>query len=203
MTLKELLKDKFKDGMTSEEIEKALEGIEAPQPEPAPAPGGEPNPMQSYETEKLKAAVTKANAEAAKLKRELQARMSEEERREAERKAKEDEVNEQLAELRRAKIVADTKAQFLALGYEPELADKAAVASADGDYGTLFLAQKQHQDALVKKIRGDMLKATPKPSGGQTIPKNLTKEQFDGLSYRERLALFNENPDLYKELNGE
>ena len=192
MTLKELLKDSYRDGMTPEEIDKALQGLREPL-----------NPMQAYETDKLKAAVTKANAEAAKLKRELQARMSEEERREAERKAKEDEVNEQLAELRRAKIVADTKAQFLALGYEPELADKAAVASADGDYGTLFLAQKQHQDALVKKIRGDMLKATPKPSGGQTIPKNLTKEQFDGLSYRERLALFNENPDLYKELNGE
>lgn len=192
MTLKELLKDSYREGMTPEEIDKALQGL------------GEPlNPMQAYETEKLKAAVTKANAEAAKLKRELQARMSEEERREAERKAKEDEVNEQLAELRRAKIVADTKAQFLALGYEPELADKAAVASADGDYGTLFLVQKQHQDALVKKIRGDMLKATPKPNGGQTIPKNLTKEQFDGLSYRERLALFNENPDLYKELQGE
>ena len=192
MTLKELLKDSYRDGMTPEEIDKALQGLREPL-----------NPMQAYETDKLKAAVTKANAEAAKLKRELQARMSEEERREAERKAKEDEVHEQLAELRRAKIVADTKAQFLALGYEPELADKAAVASADGDYGTLFLAQKQHQDALVKKIRGDMLKATPKPSGGQTIPKNLTKEQFDGLSYRERLALFNENPDLYKELNGE
>ena len=59
MTLKELLKDKFKDGMTPEEIEKALEGIEAPQPEPTPAPGGEVNPMQSYETEKLKAAVTR------------------------------------------------------------------------------------------------------------------------------------------------
>ena len=106
--------------------------------------------MQSYETEKLKAAVTKAsigehtamregqkrmnlillehthqhlrlalngfvvakaNAESAKLKRELQARMSEEERREAERKAKEDEVNEKLAELQRAKIVSGTKAQ--------------------------------------------------------------------------------------------
>ena len=189
--------------MTPEEIDKALEGIEAPQPEPAPAPGSEPNPMQNYETEKLKAAVTKANAEAAKLKRELQARMSEEERREAERRAKEDEVNEKLAELQRAKIVSDTKAQFLALGYDASMADRAAEAAADNDHGTLFLVQKQHQDALVKKIRGEMLKQTPKPSGGQPIPKDMTKEQFANLSYMERLALFKENPDLYKELNGE
>ncbi|MCM1235150.1 MAG: hypothetical protein NC489_34050 [Ruminococcus flavefaciens] len=205
MTLAELLKDNYKEGMTLEDVTKALEGIEFPKADPAPAPGGEgQNPMQSYETEKLKAAVSKANAEAAKLKRELQARMSEEERREAERKAKEDEVNEKLAELQRAKIVSDTKAQYLALGYEASLADRAAEAAADNDHGTLFLVQKQHQDALVKKIRAEILKSTPKPSGGtQAVPKDLTKEQFANLSYMERLNLFNENPDLYKELNGE
>ena len=206
MTLAELLKDNYKEGMSLEDVTKALESIEFPKADPAPAPGagGEPNPMQSYETEKLKAAVSKANAEAAKLKRELQARMSEEERREAERKAKEDEVNEKLAELQRANIVSDTKAQYLALGYEASLADRAAEAAADNDHGTLFLVQKQHQDALVKKIRAEILKSTPKPNGGsQAVPKDLTREQFANLSYMERLNLFNENPELYKELQGE
>lgn len=203
MTLQELLKNKYKEGMTLEEVTKELEGIEAPKPEPGNNPGEPQNPMQTYETDKLKAAVTKANAEAARLKRELQARMSEEERREAERKAKEDEVNEKLAELQRAKIVSDTKAQYLALGYEQSLADRAAEAAADNDHGTLFLVQKQHQDALVKQIRAEALKNTPKPSGGQVVPKDVTKEQFSNLSYMERLNLFNENPDLYKELNGE
>lgn len=203
MTLQELLKDKYKEGMTLEEVTKELEGIEAPKPEPGANPNEPQNPMQTYETDKLKAAVTKANAEAARLKRELQARMSEEERREAERKAKEDEVNEKLAELQRAKIVSDTKAQYLALGYEQSLADRAAEAAADNDHGTLFLVQKQHQDALVKQIRAEALKNTPKPSGGQVVPKDVTKEQFSNLSYMERLNLFNENPDLYKELNGE
>ena len=175
MTLAELLKDNYKEGMSLEDVTKALEGIEFPKADPAPAPGagGEPNPMQSYETEKLKAAVSKANAEAAKLKRELQARMSEEERREAERKAKEDEVNEKLAELQRAKIVSDTKAQYLALGYEASLADRAAEAAADNDHGTLFLVQKQHQDALVKKIRAEILKSTPKPNGGSQDRKSV------------------------------
>lgn len=104
MTLQELLKDKYKEGMTLEEVTKELEGIEAPKPEPGNNPGEPQNPMQTYETDKLKAAVTKANAEAARLKRELQARMSEEERREAERKAKEDEVNEKLAELHEPRL---------------------------------------------------------------------------------------------------
>lgn len=68
MTLAELLKDNYKEGMSLEDVTKALESIEFPKADPAPAPGagGEPNPMQSYETEKLKAAVSKANAEAAK-----------------------------------------------------------------------------------------------------------------------------------------
>ena len=51
MTLKELLKDSYRDGMTPEEIDKALQGLREPL-----------NPMQAYETDKLKAAVTKANA---------------------------------------------------------------------------------------------------------------------------------------------
>lgn len=202
MTLKELLKDNYRDGMSLEEVTKALEEVEMPVIEQKQ--DEQPSPVQSYEAEKLKAAVTKANAEAARLKRELQARMSEEERREAERKAKEDEVNEQLAELRRSKIVSDTKAQYLALGYEQSLADKAAEAAADNDFSTLFLVQKQHQDALTRQIKAEMLKNTPKPEkGGSPIPKDMTKEQFATLSYMERLNLFNENPTLYKELNGE
>ncbi len=203
MTLQELLKESYKEGMTIEEVAKALEDIELPSQEQVGNTNESANPIQTYETDKLKAAVTKANAEAARLKRELQARMSEEERREAERKAKEDEVNEKLAELQRAKIIADTKAQYLALGYEQTLADRAAEAAADNDYGTLFLVQKQHQDALEKRIKANILKNTPKPNNSPIIPKDVTKAQFDSLPYIDRLNLYNENPELYKELNGE
>ncbi|MEY8320290.1 hypothetical protein AAK894_04315 [Lachnospiraceae bacterium 46-61] len=203
MTLQELLKESYKEGMTIEDVTKALEDIELPSQEQVGNANESANPIQTYETDKLKAAVTKANAEAARLKRELQARMSEEERREAERKAKEDEVNEKLAELQRAKIIADTKAQYLALGYEQTLADRAAEAAADNDYGTLFLVQKQHQDALEKRIKANILKNTPKPNNSPIIPKDMTKSQFDSLPYIDRLNLYNENPELYKELNGE
>lgn len=203
MTLQELLKEDYKEGMTIDDVTKALEGIEFPQIEQGEKPKEQQNPIQTYETEKLRAAVTKANAEAAKLKRELQARMSEEERREAERKAKEDEVNEKLAELQKAKIVADTKAQYFALGYTQDLAERAAEAAAENDYGTLFLIQKQHQDAFEKQIRANLLKNTPKPNTNRVIPKDMTINQFNSLSYMERLNLYNENPELYKELNGE
>lgn len=39
------------------------------------------------------------------------------------------------------------------------------------------------------------------PSGGDGMPMGVTKEQFDKMGYRERLELFNDNPELYKHLS--
>ena len=40
-----------------------------------------------------------------------------------------------------------------------------------------------------------------KPNDGiDTDPKGLTKEQFDKMSYKDKLNLFNENRELYDSL---
>ena len=38
------------------------------------------------------------------------------------------------------------------------------------------------------------------PAGGDGMPMGVTKEQFEKMGYRERLELFNDNPDLYNHL---
>ena len=43
---------------------------------------------------------------------------------------------------------------------------------------------------------------TPHPSDPNKQPKSITKEQFNQMGYKERLKLFNENPELYNQLSG-
>ena len=72
MNIKDLLKDAYKEGMSVEDIEKALEGIEMPTD-------------NSAELDRLKTALSNSNSEAANLKKQLREKMTAEEL-----KAKED-----------------------------------------------------------------------------------------------------------------
>ena len=143
----------------------------------------------------------KTASELADHKKQLKAKMTEDEQKEAERAAKEAERDALLAALQKDKSVSDAKAQFLGLGYEAALAEETAKAMVEGDMAKVFANQKKHLDEVEKKVRADALKETPKPvSGGGG--KALTKEQFDAMGYSDRLNVFNEQPDLYKEFTG-
>lgn len=188
MTIKDLLKDAYKEGMSLEDVEKALEGIELP------ADG-------SAEIDKLRAALTKANSEAAEHKRQLREKMSADEI-----KAKEDaESREKLQSdydaLLKKVTISENKAKFLSLGYDDALAQGTAEAMANGELDKVFANQKKHLEVVEKKIRQDILNDTPKPDGGNS-GKTITKEQFDAMGYTERLKVFNENPEIYKEYTG-
>ena len=63
MNIKDLLKDAYKEGMTIDEINAALEGIELPTD-------------NSAEVERLKNALSKSNSEAADYKKQLREKMS-------------------------------------------------------------------------------------------------------------------------------
>lgn len=194
MNIKDLLKDAYKEGMTIEEINKALETIELPTPE-------SPAPNKDGELERLKAALSKSNSEAAEYKKQLRAKMTDDEQKEAERAAKEAERDELLASLQKDKAISDSKVQFLALGYEAALAEETAKAMVDGDMAKVFTNQKRHLEAVEKKVRADALKETPKPAPGGGN-ESITQEQFDAMGYTDRLNVFNESPDLYTKLTG-
>ena len=153
MDIKDLLGDAYKEGMSAEEIAKALEGISLPTD-------------NSAEIDRLKTALSKSNSEAADLKKQLREKMSAEEV-----KAKEDaESMEALIKERdallREKTVAGYKAKYLALGYDERLANDSAEALANGEFDKVFENQKKNGETAEKKIRADVLKETPKPEGG-------------------------------------
>ena len=155
--------------------------------------------IEVEDTSKLKNALNKATSEAAEYKKALREKQTEQERLEAERKAAENEREELLKNLMREKTIADNKAQFLAVGYGEELANKSAEAMADGNFTEIFSGFKTFVESRDKQIRAELIKGTPAPTGGNT-DVTITKEQFRKMSFTERNNLYNENPELYKQL---
>lgn len=156
----------------------------------------------SSELERYKNAVSKANSEAAMWKKKYNAFLSEEERKKNEAEEEMNKIREELETLRKEKLESDHRAKLIALGYDENLATETAKALINGETEKVFAAQKKHQEVLEKKIRADVLKDTPKPKAGSGTKPEITKEQFDEMGYIERVKLFNDNPELYKELIG-
>ena len=188
MNIKDLLKDAYKEGMTVEEIETALAGIELPTD-------------NSAEIERLKNALSKSNSEAADFKKQLREKMTADEIKAKEDAEKQEKLQSDYDALVKKVTISENKAKLLALGYEDKLATETAEAMANGELDKVFANQKKHLEAVEKKIRQDILKDTPKPDGGNS-GATITKEQFDAMGYTERLKVFNENPEIYKEYTG-
>lgn len=149
--------------MTAEEKLAALEAFEYEADNP--------------DAERLKAAVSKANSEAAELKRQLKARMTEDEQKEAERAAKEAEKDALLESLKKDKAISDSKAKFLGLGYDEKLAAETAKALADGDMEKVFANQGIHLENVKKAAAASALAGDPKPPAGSGATKDEKEKQ--------------------------
>ena len=188
MNIRDLLKDAYKEGMSVEDIEKALEGVEMPTD-------------NSAEIDRLKTALSKSNSEAAEFKKQLREKMSAEELKAKEDAEKLEALIKERDALLREKTVAGHKAKYLALGYDESLANETAEALANGELDKVFANQKKHNESVEKKIRADVLKGTPRPEGG-TGSDEITKEKFSKMSIAEQHKYSIEHPEEYKKLYG-
>lgn len=152
--------------------------------------------------EKYKDAVTKANHDAAEYKKQLKA--LQEQQKTGNSKADDTiaKLQEQVAELTRQNTIASYAAQFTALGYDAELAQATAIATADGDVATVFENQRKFLEQHDKDTKANILKQTPKPGQGGTGKQApaMTLEKFRKLSMQERMAFANEFPEEYQKL---
>ena len=142
--------------MTAEEKLAALEAYEFETPAK----------KDTEEVTKLKTALSKANSDAAEWKRQFREKQTEAERAEAERKEHEAAVEEELRTLRRDKTVSGYVAQCLALGYNNELALKAAEAMADNDAAAIMACQQEFLEAKQKEFEATALNRQPTLSHG-------------------------------------
>lgn len=188
MNLKEVLGDAYKEGMTFEEVETALEKVTVPED-------------NSAEIERLKNALSKSNSEAAGYKKQLREKMTEDEQKKQKEQEEREELQSKYDKLLRESVIAKNKAKLVALGYEEALADETAEAMADGDSDKVFANQQKHLASFEKKVRAEALKDTPKPTPDGDS-KTMTLEKFRKLNPTERHKFYTEHPEEYKELYG-
>ena len=145
-----------------------------------------PKADESEEVKKLKTALSNANSDAAKWKNALREKQTEAERAEAERKEHEQAVEDELRTLRRDKTVSGYLAQCLALGYDKDLALRAAEAMADGDAAAVLSCQQDFIEAKKKELEATALNKQPGLTSGS--PPTATDADRDELNKLRRYA---------------
>lgn len=154
----------------------------------------EPN----YEGFVKKDTFDKTASELAEARKQLKAKMTEEEKKEAERATKDAEIMQELEALRKDKAISDTKSRYLALGYDEVLAKETAEAFANGETDKVFANHKRFIESREKAIKADLMKNTPQPPVGGADGTPMTKEKFLTMSTEEQLKYKQENADWQK-----
>lgn len=151
------------------------------------------------ELERYKNAVSKANSEAAEWKKKHNALISEDEQNKL---AAEEELNslrEKVEAMEREKTISEHKAEFLALGYDEDLANESANALANGDTAKVFAIQRKFIEAHDKVLKTELLKGTPTPPAGNGSD-TMTLEKLKGMSIADRYEFSVSNPEEYERL---
>lgn len=192
MDLKTLLGDAYKENMTLDEINEALEGMNLVDPSTLPK-------MVNKDV------FDKTASELAKVKKQLkelqEKSMTDEEKLQAElEKAIESQqqYTKELAKLRAKEIFVE--AGLTEKDYEPLLemvvtGDEETTKAHAKNMVNVIEAQKAATEASVK---AELLKNTRKPPAGNGKGE-VTKEQFKKMNLIEKQKFAKENPDLYQE----
>ena len=192
MDLKTLLGDAYKENMTLDEINEALEGLNLVDPSTLP---------KSVSKEVF----DKTASELAKVKKQLkelqEKSMTDEEKLQAElEKAIESQKQyaKELAKLRAKEIFVE--AGLTEEDYEPLLeivvtGDEETTKTHAKNMVNVIKAQRAATEASVK---AELLKKTRKPPAGEGGGE-ITKEQFKKMNLIEKQKFARENPELYKE----
>lgn len=158
-----------KDGVTTVEAPVGAENVKT---EPSKTENAD-----SAEVEKLKAALSRANSQAADYKRQLRAKQDAAEAAEAERAEQEQAMREELETLRKEKRVSDYTGKCLALNMDADLAGKTANALADGDMDSVFECLKAFVEAITTRLNNEALNRQPGLSAGVPPTANSVTDE--------------------------
>ena len=174
----------YREDMTAEEKLSLLENMDTdpnPQPDPEPDPAPTPSKAPSRAGMISKAQFDKVSKELAAAKRQLRAKMTNDEIEEERRRQEQEDMKLELETLRKEKTVSNHKASFLSQGYDEALADEAANAMADGDMETVFAVMRKHSVNAEKALRAKILKETPVPPAGDDPNEAKAKKEMADL----------------------
>ena len=165
-----LLDTQEEDNQPPAEPEPEKQAPTQPEPEQQPTVKPAPNMISKVQFDKVA-------SELAKVKKELRARMSAEEQKEADRMANDEAMRLELEALRREKTLSNYKASYLSQGYDERTAEDAATALADGDMDTVFALMKKQAITTEKALRAKILKEIPVPPAGETPSADVEKKK--------------------------
>ena len=174
----------YREDMTAEEKLSLLENMDTdpnPQPDPEPDPAPTPSKAPSREGMISKAQFDKVSKELAAAKRQLRAKMTNDEIEEERRRQEQEDMKLELETLRKEKTVSNHKASFLSQAYDDALADEAANAMADGDMETVFAVMRKHSVNAERALRAKILKETPVPPAGDDPNEAKAKKEMADL----------------------
>ena len=141
----------------------------------------EPKAPDNSEITKLKAALSKANSEAADWKRQFRDKQTEQERAEAERAENEKALQDELKSLRREKVLSEYAKQCMGMGYDAALATECAEAMADGRFNDVFAIQQRFMEAKTKEIEAAALNKQPTISAGAPPVQSAEKAETNKM----------------------
>ena len=186
--LTELLGTSYSEGMSEEDLSKALEKAIKAKDKQAEA-----------DLAKLKSAFNKASSDVAEYKHKLQEHLSDEEKKSTEQAELLERLQAENAEFKKQSAIAKNRADLVSLGFGDELAQKTAEALFEGDMKSVFAGLKTAKDEFEKGIRADVMKNTPvPPANGGSSQNPVTRETIMGIKDpMERQAQIAEHIDLF------
>lgn len=149
--ISDLLGEAYKPGMSEDEISAALEAKKI---------------VSGDELDKVKSNLSKANSQAADLKKQLRAKQTDEEAAEQARQEEVNRLTESNKQLSDKLAKMEKTAELRALGYDSALAESTAEAMLKGDMTTVLSNQKQFLEAHDKTLKAANLRSTPRPAVG-------------------------------------
>lgn len=169
MNLQELLGDAYKEDLTVEEISAAIEKLDLV------------DRTSAIKGMVRKDTFDKTASELAGLKKQLRAKLSEEEQTKLEREARDKELMDELEELRKDKLLNQHVNRYLKLGYDEKLAQSTAEAMVAQDFDKVFANQQAFLAAREKEIlKNQTLNNDKRPpagnAGGSTDYAKLADE---------------------------
>ena len=186
--LQDLLGSAYREGMTEDELSKAIEKAVNAKEKQA-----------EQDLTKIKNAFNKASSEVAEYKHKLQEHLSDDEKKRNEQDDLLKQLQEENAAFKRQSAIAENRAKFISFGYGEDLAQKTAEALFDGDLETVFANHKTAWEAKEKEIRAGVMRSTPvPPAGGATANSSVTRESIMQIKDPvERQAQIAEHHDLF------
>jgi hypothetical protein len=182
--LKSILGDKYKEGMTVEEIMSL--NVEIPEPD-----------MTGFIS---KEHFDRVASEAANYKKQLRANMTEAEQKAAAEAEKYAEIVAERDKLKAEKAIAENAKGLVAIGYDDALATEVATALHNGDAATVIKAMGKFVDSQKKAVLAEAVKDTPVPPTSGTSDTVVTKEKLRSMTPNERYEFSQKHPEEYKKI---